>query len=118
MRSNVCKDINWRGSTLDDLITFPQAIRRIAGFELHKVQHGREPTDWKPINEWGMGVIEIRLHGEDGEYRVVYVARFSDVVCVLHCFQKKTQKRASGISPSSKHDIKQHETNGDRKNDA
>lgn len=45
------KDINWRGSTLDDLITFPQAIRRIAGFELHKVQHGREPTDWKPINE-------------------------------------------------------------------
>ena len=78
------KDINWRGSTLDDLITFPQAIRRIAGFELHKVQHGREPTDWKPINEWGMGVIEIRLHGE--------VARFSDVVCVLHCFQKKTQK--------------------------
>ncbi|BBE76690.1 MULTISPECIES: type II toxin-antitoxin system RelE/ParE family toxin [Phytobacter] len=86
------KDINWRGSTLDDLITFPQAIRRIAGFELHKVQHGKEPTDWKPINEWGMGVIEIRLHGEDGEYRVVYVARFSDVVCVLHCFQKKTQK--------------------------
>lgn len=86
------KDINWRGSTLDDLITFPQAIRRIAGFELHKVQHGREPTDWKPINEWGMGVIEIRLRGEDGEYRVVYVARFSDVVCVLHCFQKKTQK--------------------------
>lgn len=54
-----------------------------------------------------MGVIEIRLHGEDGEYRVVYVARFSDVVCVLHCFQKKTQK-------TSLRDI----AIGERKNDA
>lgn len=86
------KDINWRGSSLDDLVAFPQSVRRAAGFELHKVQFGREPTDWKPINEWGAGVIEIRLHGEDGQFRVVYIARFSDAICVLHCFQKKTQK--------------------------
>lgn len=112
------KDINWRGSTLDDLITFPQAIRRIAGFELHKVQHGREPTDWKPINEWGMGVIEIRLHGEDGSIVWCMSPGFpmSFVSCIV--FKRKHKKRASRISPSSKHDIKQHETNGDRKNDA
>ncbi|MFU0871878.1 type II toxin-antitoxin system RelE/ParE family toxin [Kluyvera sichuanensis] len=86
------KQIEWMGTSLDDLIAFPVDVRREAGFELDKVQNGKEPSDWKSINDWGSGVIEIRLHGEDGEYRVVYVAKFDDAVCVLHGFQKKTQK--------------------------
>jgi hypothetical protein len=112
------KDINWRGSALDDLVTFPQAIRRIAGFELHKVQHGREPTDWKPINEWGMGVIEIRCMVKTVSIVWCMLPGFpmSFVSCIV--FKRKHKKRACGISPSSKHDIKQHETSGERKNDA
>jgi len=39
----------------------------------------------------GRGVREIRIHHE-GEYRVIYVAKFDDAVYVLHAFQKKTQK--------------------------
>ena len=35
--------------------------------------------------------MEIRIHVL-GEWRVVYVAKFSDAVYVLHAFQKKTQK--------------------------
>ena len=43
------------------------------------------------------GVKEIRIHIL-GEWRVLYVAKFSDAVYVLHCFQKKTQKtRAEDI---------------------
>ncbi len=88
----MAKDINWHGSSFKDLLTFPQESRRAAGFELDKVQHGREPTDWKPVNNWGSGVIEIRLHSEDGEFRVVYIAKFAEAIHVLHCFQKKSQK--------------------------
>jgi phage-related protein len=42
----------------------------------------------------GAGVIEIRVHVE-GEYRVFYVAKFDDVVYVLHVFAKKTRKASS-----------------------
>jgi len=88
------KDIDWRGSSLDDLKEFPDDAKRDAGHELGKVQAGLSPTDYKQINSWGAGVIEIRLTSEDGEYRVVYVAKFEEAVYVLHAFNKKDQKTA------------------------
>ncbi len=39
----------------------------------------------------GQGVKEIRIHIE-GEFRVLYIAKFEEAVYVLHAFQKKTQK--------------------------
>ena len=39
----------------------------------------------------GTGVVEIRLHGQI-EHRVLYIARFSEAIYVLHAFQKKSQK--------------------------
>lgn len=86
------KDIVWRGTSLDDLKAFPDDVKRDAGHELGKVQCGLQPTDYKPVSTWGIGVIEIRLTGEDGEYRVVYVARFDEAIYVLHAFDKKTQQ--------------------------
>lgn len=35
-----------------------------------------------------------RVWDEAGTFRVVYVAKFTDAVYVLHCFQKKTQQTA------------------------
>lgn len=87
-----CKPIQFRGSALDDLRHFPLPIRREAGYQLDHVQHGLEPDDWKPMPSIGQGVREIRLRDITGAFRVIYVAKFSDAVYVLHCFQKKTQK--------------------------
>lgn len=39
----------------------------------------------------GPGVIEIRIH-ENGEYRVLYLARFTEGVYVLHAFEKRTSR--------------------------
>lgn len=86
------KPVEFRGSALDDLRAFPQAARREAGYQLDRVQRGREPDDWKPMNTIGRGVQEIRIRDTTGAFRVLYVARFDDAVYVLHCFQKKTQK--------------------------
>jgi phage-related protein len=86
------KPVEFRGSALDDLRGFPQAARREAGYQLDRVQHGREPDDWKPMNTVGRGVREIRIRDAVGAFRVLYVAKFDDAVYVLHCFQKKTQK--------------------------
>ena len=52
------------------------------------------PTDFKPMNTVGSGVMEIRLREEGGAYRVIYTAKIADAVYVLHAFQKKSQKTA------------------------
>jgi len=36
-------------------------------------------------------IVEIHIHKE-GEWRVIYVAKFEKAVYVLHAFEKKTQK--------------------------
>ncbi len=40
----------------------------------------------------GLGVSEIRVREDSGAFRVIYVAKFSEAIYVLHAFQKKRQK--------------------------
>jgi phage-related protein len=87
----VDKPIIWIGSALDDLRAFPEDARRVAGFELRRVQQGLQPTDWKPMAALGAGVEEIRVHTGQ-EHRVFYVARFDEGVYVLHAFEKRSRK--------------------------
>lgn len=98
MDDGIEKAIDWRGSSLADLLAFPIDARKAAGFELSKVQRGLEPGNWKPMVSCGSGVIEIRLYATGGAFRVVYVAKFSEAIYVLHSFQKKAEK-------TSRHDI-------------
>jgi phage-related protein len=85
------KPLLWLGSSRSDLRAFPPDTRRLAGFQLRRVQQGLDPNDWKPMPTIGPGVREIRIHVE-GEHRVFYVATFKEAVYVLHAFQKATQK--------------------------
>jgi phage-related protein len=85
------KDIRFRGRSLEVLRDFPAIAKREAGYQLDRVQHGLDPTDWKPMPSIGSGVREIRIMHEE-QYRVIYVAKFADTVYVLHAFQKKNQK--------------------------
>lgn len=91
------KEIRWVGSSYDDLLHFPYEARREAGFQLGKVQAGIEPDDWRAFEDVGAGVREIRIRESNGIYRVMYVAKFSEAIYIVHCFQKKTQA-------TSKHD--------------
>jgi len=47
------------------------------------------------MNTVGPGVREIRIRDERGIFRVMYVTKFGDILFVLHCFQKKTQKTST-----------------------
>ena len=85
------KDIEFCGRSLDRIRRFPAHARRDAGYQLDRVQHGLQPNDWKPMPSIGSGVREIRIMHE-GQYRVIYVAKYAHTVYVLHAFQKKTQK--------------------------
>lgn len=88
------KPIEFRGTALGDLRSFPETARGEAGYQLHMVQNGLAPDDAKAVPSIGAGVVELRVWDEAGTFRVMYVARLADAVYVLHCFQKKTQKTA------------------------
>jgi phage-related protein len=85
------KQIRWVGSAYDDLLAFPKDARKEAGFQLGKVQAGLETADWKPVDDVGAGIREIRIQDASGIYRVMCAAKFEEAIYVLHCFQKKTQ---------------------------
>lgn len=88
------KPIVFLADSLDRIREFPERVRRQTGFELRQVQHGLEPSDWKPMKSVGPGVREIRIRDSTGAFRVLYVATRADAVYVLHAFQKKTQATA------------------------
>lgn len=77
------KPLIWLGSSREDIRRFPEVARQEAGFELHQIQCGYEPSDWMPVLTVGSGVREVR---------VMYVAKCAEAVYVLHAFVKKTQQ--------------------------
>jgi len=87
------KPIVWCGDSLERIRDFPDDARRLAGHQLDKVQHGIDPDDWKPMPSVGLGVREIRVRAQ-GQFRVMYLAKFEEAVYVLHAFGKKTQRTA------------------------
>jgi phage-related protein len=90
------KPVYFVGPSREDLRELSEAARETAGYQLFKVQQGKEPDDWKPMPSVGAGVNEIRVWDESGTYRVLYVAKFEDAVYVLHVFEKRSQKTPKG----------------------
>jgi phage-related protein len=86
------RPIEFIGTSLDDLRSFPPSARREAGHQLDRVQHDLEPSDWKSMRSIGAGAREIRVRVSAGAFRVIYVVKIKGAVYVLQCFQKKTQK--------------------------
>jgi phage-related protein len=85
------KPVEWLGDSRERVRAFPSEARREVGFELWEVQQGKQPSDWKPMPSVGLGVNEIRVRAGNA-YRLIYVARFSEAVYVLHAFEKKSRK--------------------------
>ncbi len=85
------KRVEWLGDSRERIREFPDAAKHEAGYQLERVQAGKEPADWKPMPSVGLGVNEIRVR-EGGAFRVIYVAKFPEAVYVLHAFQKKARR--------------------------
>ena len=85
------KRIQWLGTSLNTVRSFPESVRKLVGQELRFVQTGSMPTDFKPMTTVGSGAYEIRVRSGN-QYRVIYVAKFAESVYVLHSFIKTTPK--------------------------
>ncbi|MGB8478899.1 MAG: type II toxin-antitoxin system RelE/ParE family toxin [Acidobacteriaceae bacterium] len=88
------KPVRFLGDSLERIREFPEDGRHDAGYQLEQVQRGEQPGSFKSVPSIGKGVEEIRLRDDSGIYRIIYTARLSDAVYILHAFQKKTQATA------------------------
>ena len=100
------KSIFWVASSLDDVRSFPEDARRLAGHFLHLVQQGLDPPDWKPMASVGQGVYEIRIHTRV-EHRVLYLTKFSEGIYVLHAFRKKSRATSASDIDLARRRLKQ-----------
>jgi phage-related protein len=87
------RPVAWCGDSRERLREFSGDVRYEIGKQLNRVQGGLEPHDWKPMPSIGPGVREIRVQVQ-GQYRLIYLAKFADKVYVLHAFAKKTRRTA------------------------
>ena len=87
------KRIVWLGDSLERIRAFGIEARHEAGVQLGFVQAGEEPASWRAMPSVGLGVSEIRVRA-GGAFRVIYMAKFTEAVYVLHAFQKKSSKTA------------------------
>lgn len=90
---SVRKPLRFVGSSLDDLRSFPDEVKRDIGFALDWAQCGDKHTDAKPLKRVkGAGVLEVVERFDGNTYRAVYTVKFKGMVYLLHAFQKKSKK--------------------------
>ena len=79
---------------------FPEDVRRELGKAIFDLQKGSKLSMLlsKPMPSVGIGVEELRLKDRNGIYRVFYDLKFMKAVLIFHAFQKKTQKKTSGVT--------------------
>jgi phage-related protein len=80
----------WIGSSLGDLLAFPEAVKDEIGAALNVAQFGGKLPSAKPWKGEGPGVFEIVEDHRGDAYRAIYTVRFADAIYVLHAFQKKS----------------------------
>ena len=89
----ITRALLWVASSKRDLMDMPDDVIDDFGHGLYQAQIGKHPDIGKTLSGFGgANVIELKLDDEGGTFRTVYTIRFSEVIVVLHSFQKKSKK--------------------------
>jgi phage-related protein len=77
-----------------EIRAMPQEIRLVLGKALLALQYGHSLSmpHSRPMPEVAAGVEELRVKDRSGQYRVFYLKKFSEGICVLHAFMKKSRE--------------------------
>lgn len=92
MARRIEKPVVFLGDSLGVIADFPDDARRMAGYQIGRIQQGKEPDDWKPFSTIGPNVREIRIRESSGAFRVIYQATLPEAVLILSAFEKRAQK--------------------------
>ena len=90
------KDLIFMASSHDDLLEFPEIVRREVGFALFVAQQGNKALNVVPLVGFnGAGVLEVVSSFDGDAYRSVYTVTIGNIVYVLHAFKKKSKSGRS-----------------------
>lgn len=87
------RPVFWIGSSLGDLLDFPEAVKDELGAALSAAQFGSKHPNAKPWKGVGPGVLEIVQDFRGDTYRAIYTVRFSSAVYVTPRFSEEISKR-------------------------
>lgn len=97
------KELNWVGSSKDDLRGFPDDVKQEAGYALHVAQCGGKAANAVPMLGFGGAkVLEVVINDDGNTYRAVYTVKFLHAIYVLHAFQKKSKRGSETPKPDMK----------------
>ena len=87
------KPLKFVANGKQELSGFPDAVKQDMGHSLYLAQQGSRDRNVKTLKGFhGGSVVEI-VEDHDGDtFRCVYTTKLSDVVVVLHAFQKKSKQ--------------------------
>jgi len=86
------KPLLWVGSSREDMLRFPEAVKDNIGAALSLAQFGGKHPAAKPWKGEGPGMFEVVDDFMGNTYRALYTVRFAEASYVLHAFQKKSPK--------------------------
>jgi phage-related protein len=85
-------ELDFRGDSKEVLSSFPDEVKATFGFNLRRLQNGEAVLRVSPDASVGSGVFELKDQDERTWYRLLYLTRVLDVIYVLHCFEKDTNR--------------------------
>lgn len=86
------RPVLWIGSSLKDVKSMPEKVKKEIGHSLREIQKNRDPGNTKPLKHLSEpGISEIVVDEREGTFRAVYTIEFKDAIAVLHVFQKKSK---------------------------
>lgn len=89
----VIKPLLWVSSSKKDLMEMPEDVVTNFGYGLHQAQAGKYPDIGKTLSGFGgTSVVELVQDHKGDTFRAVYTVKFSDIIVVLHAFQKKSRR--------------------------
>ena len=88
------RTLQWVGQSKDDISDLPKFVKTSFGYRLRKLQDGIIPDDAKALPQFGGSVFELREQFDRNAFRLMYVAKLTNAIYVLHVFMKKSK---SGI---------------------
>jgi phage-related protein len=86
------RPLDWIGSSKKDFLAFPDPVKDELGNALGVAQLGGKHPAAKPWKGEGPGIFEIVEAYDGNAFRAIYTVRFSEVIYVLHAFQKKSPR--------------------------
>jgi phage-related protein len=85
--------IDWVGDAKDVLSAFPQQIKGVFGYSLHRLQKVLLPDcDARQDGVSRQGVWKLKTADERTWYRVIDLTQIGDELYVLHAFEKSSRK--------------------------